>query len=66
MLIQEILGRGEEGPQCGRLVMAQKQEEKGILEKGPAWETGRLKEDISSWGWCSAGTKTSERREDEV
>lgn len=30
---REILGRREERPQCGRLVMAQEQEEEGIPEK---------------------------------
>lgn len=46
---REILGRREEGPQCGRLAMAQEQEEEGIPEKRQAWETGKLKGDISTW-----------------
>lgn len=40
-----------------KAVMAHEQEEKGILEKGPAWETGRLKKTSQ----CGRGVRQGQR-----
>lgn len=52
-----MLIQGDPWEKGGRLEMAQEQEEEEFLEKRQAWETGKLKEDISTWWSVQRGQK---------